>query len=89
MPAASATAGDTKPLAERMIESRKMRLAPTGLTGSSLRGKCNEVQAEIVMPDSVGLSARRRTAHLHAMLLQQLEHCSRGTCWLGSGRHQE
>src|SRR6201996_7434474 len=60
MPAASATAGDTKPLAEMMIERKKMRLALTGLTSSSVQRKRNELQAEIVMPDKVSLSARRR-----------------------------
>src|ERR1700761_7725502 len=60
MPAASATAGDTKPLAEMMIERKKMRLALTGVTRSSVQRKGNELQGEIVMPDKVSLSARRR-----------------------------
>jgi len=60
MPAASATAGETKPLAEMMIERKKMRLALTGVTRSSVQRKRNGVQAEIVMPDNVGLLTRRR-----------------------------
>jgi hypothetical protein len=43
-----------------MIERKKMRLPLTGVTRSSVQRKGNELQAEIVMPDKVSLSARRR-----------------------------